>query len=207
MRAGRTTFLGGANVPKARRHCGTVVLALLLLRVQTSGFLLLLVPTSPARSPPSHNRFCRQQDQGLTRLHKPQLGSFLPAQQRTNKDQRRVTALSSSVHRRNRRTTAAVVAMGASSSRSGASSSPQQSSTLIGDNRSRGGGGGYGTATSDTRLGAAVSGEPDPEDPGTGDAPSRTLSLTARLPASVWFLPLRRYFSAVLREERQHLRR
>eukprot|EP00903_Cladosiphon_okamuranus_P014710 g13631.t1 len=57
--------------------------------------------------------------------------------------------------------------MGVSSSRSGASS-PRQTSTLIEGNRS--GGGGYGAAASDKSLRAAVSGEPDPEDPGTETA-------------------------------------
>lgn len=159
MRPGRAAVLGGSNVRKATRH-GAGLLALLLLQVQASCFLL---PTSPASASPNRLR----QHHRLPRLPKLPPSSFAPATQQqqlaaAKKGQRRVITPLSSVQR-----SAAVGGMGASPSRSGASS-PQQTSMLIGDGR-RGGGGGYGAAASDTRLGAAASGVTDPEDPGTGE--------------------------------------
>lgn len=172
MHAGPTTTLGAAAVRKARlrRSFGRVLLALLLLQVQASWSLL---PTSPARTANRPNRL-PQHHRLPPPLSKRQPGSFVPALQQqqqlaaANRGHHRVAPLSSV----QRTTTAATVGirMGASSSRSG-DSSPQQTSTLIGDDRS--GGGGYGAAASETRLGAAASGETDPEDPGTGESASR----------------------------------
>lgn len=160
MRAGLTTDLGGTNIRKAgRHHCWRVHVALLLLP-QVQAFC-----SSPPASPASARPDRGPQGQRPPRLPKLGLGSFIPAPHPQlavrNQDYRRVTPFTSSAHR----TTTAVVGMGASSSRPGAAS-PQQRSALIGDARS--GGGGYGAAASDSRLGASVSGETDPEDPGTG---------------------------------------
>ena len=163
MRAGLTPVLGGSNVRKRRRHSGGGLFALLLLQVQASCFLL---PTSPASGKPNRLR----QHHHLPPLSNLRPGSLFPAPQQqlaaAVKGHRRVPPLSS-VQR-----STALGGMGASSSRPGALS-PQQTSTLIGDERGGGGGGGgYGAAGSDTSLGATVSGEIDPEDPGAGEARS-----------------------------------